>query len=476
MNTEKKSAVRVRFAPSPTGNLHIGGLRTALFNFLFAKHLGGTFVVRIEDTDLERSKQEYTDAQLASLEWAGIKSDEPLVFQSQRTEAYTEVTKKLLLEKKLYRCICTDQEREERARAAGHTDNFYRYDSFCKDKNIAADSSKPFVLRFAVPEDCSEIKVDDLIRGTVVFKREQFDDFILIRSDGSPTYNFVVVIDDHFMNITHIIRGEEHLVNTPKQILLAQACGFESPQFAHIPLILSPTGGKLSKRDGAVDVLQYKKNGYLPDALINYVARLGWAYGDQEIFSRQELIDCFSLQGVGKKGAVFDTQKLDWLNGLYLKNLSSSDCMNWLKNDICNSLFEKTSAWNDEKREKIIAIYQERATIGLMLCEMVRELYEGPTHYEADAVQKWLNGEVMNHLDQLKVQLEGTDEFTQEVIKSTVKQFCTEYDIKLGVLAQPIRIALTGGTESPGVFELLTLLGKEESIKRIDKLLKSRVC
>ena len=182
------------------------------------------------------------------------------------------------------------------------------------------------------------------------------------------------------------------------------------------------------------------------------------------------------MQGVGKKGAVFDTQKLDWLNGLYLKNLSSSDCMNWLKNDICNSLFEKTSAWNDEKREKIIAIYQERATIGLMLCEMVRELYEGPTHYEADAVQKWLNGEVMNHLDQLKVQLEGTDEFTQEVIKSTVKQFCTEYDIKLGVLAQPIRIALTGGTESPGVFELLTLLGKEESIKRIDKLLKSRVC
>jgi glutamyl-tRNA synthetase len=465
--------VRVRFAPSPTGNLHIGGLRTALFNYLFAKHHNGTFLLRVEDTDKERSKKEYTDGQLASLEWAGITSDEPLVFQSERTDAYQEILEKLLLEKKLYRCVCTDAEREERARSAGRTDKFYGYDSFCKDKNIAADSKKSFVLRFSVPEDCSEIKVDDLVRGTVVFKREQFDDFIIVRSDGSPTYNFVVVVDDNFMDITHIIRGEEHLVNTPKQILLAQACGFPSPQFAHIPLILNPTGGKLSKRDAAVDVLKYKKDGYLPDALINYVARLGWAHGDQEVFTRQELIDYFTLKGVGKKGAIFDTKKLNWVNSLYIKNLSSIECADWIKQDVCKSLFEKTLSWSDEKREKIIALYQDRAMLGLMLCDMVLELYEGPIEYQEDAVEKWLQGETMNHLRRLKVQLEGASEFSQEVIKSTVKQFCTEQEIKLGQLAQPLRIALTGGTESPSVFDILALLGKEESIKRIDKLLES---
>ncbi|MCF7900518.1 glutamate--tRNA ligase [Candidatus Babeliales bacterium] len=475
MESIKNSSVRVRFAPSPTGTLHIGGLRTALFNYLFARHHGGTFLVRIEDTDKERSKKEYKDAQMASLEWAGIISDEPLVFQSQRMDVYEALLNTLIEQKKVYRCTCTDQEREDRARAAGHTDNFYAYDNFCRNTAVRADCGIPFVLRFAVPKTCTEIKVDDLIRGTVVFQKEQFDDFIIVRSDGSPTYNFVVVVDDNFMNITHIIRGEEHLVNTPKQILLAQVCGFPLPQFAHIPLILSPNGGKLSKRDGSVDVLQYKKDGYLPDALVNYIARLGWAYGDQEIFTRQELIQFFTLKGVGKKSAVFDMKKLDWVNSLYIKKLSSSDCAKWLKKDVCEFLFENTLSWSDETREKIIAIYQERATIGLELCTMIMEFYKGPDQYEADAVEKWLNKEVMNHLALLKVQWGVLEEFEHEVIKTTIKEFCTQHDVKLGVLAQPIRIALTGGTESPGVFDLLAVLGKEESIKRIDRLLASGV-
>jgi len=467
---EKKSNFRVRFAPSPTGNLHIGGMRTALFNWLFARHNGGTFLLRVEDTDKERSQKKYTDAQLEALKWCGIESDEPLVFQSERTNAYQKVLQTLLASNKAYRCTCSSEEIEKRVRATGSKDEYFGYDGFCRNKALAADCGKSFVIRFAVPDSVSEIVVQDLIRGTVTFARSQFDDFIIARSDGSPTYNFVVVVDDNFQNITHIIRGEEHLGNTPKQILLAKACGFIAPQFAHIPLILSPNGGKLSKRDSSVDLLKYKKEGYLPAALVNYMVRLGWAHGNQELFTTDELIKYFSLEAVGKKGAVFDIQKLQWVNAQYIKALSPQACKAWLKTAIDSYLLEKLCEWSDDTFCKMIALYQERVKTGLELYDQLMLVYDGPLKYKKEDLKKWVTPETKDYLDALLSKLELVGEFSHEEIAKLIKEFCKKKHIKLVSIAQPLRIALTGGASSPGVFELLSLVGQEESISRIESL------
>jgi glutamyl-tRNA synthetase len=461
---------RVRFAPSPTGNLHIGGMRTALFNWLFARHNGGLFFIRIEDTDLERSKKEYVDAQIAALSWCGIESDLELIFQSERTAVYEEQLQKLFTEQKIYRCICSPEEIEKRVRESGNKDEYFGYDEFCRDKNIGADSKDPFVIRFALPKDLTTLSFDDAIRGKVTFDKSQLDDFIIVRSDGSPTYNFVVVVDDHFMQITNIIRGEDHLSNTPKQMLLYQACGFNIPQFAHIPLILNASGQRLSKRDGAVDVLHYKKFGYLPQALVNYCVRLGWAHGDDEIFTQEQLIEYFTLKAVGKKSAVFDIQKLQWLNSVYIKKLSPETCLNWLVADVEPELFEKLSGWQKETIIALIGLYQERVKTGIELVNILVELHHGPSEYSADDLHKWVGREPRGQLDKLVPELEALPEFTAEKINQTIKTFCKEHDIKLVTVAQPLRIALTGTASSPGVFDLLAQLGKAESIKRVHAL------
>ncbi len=468
--TADTKKIRVRFAPSPTGNLHIGGLRTALFNYLYARHNEGTFLIRIEDTDIERSKEEYMHAQLASLAWAGITSDEPLIFQSQRSQAYKNALEHLLQKNKIYRCICTPEEVEKRARAAGIQDDFFGYDRLCRDKAIDANIKVPFVFRCAVPDDIKTITVTDLIRGTVVFERDQFDDFIIVRSDGSPMYNFAVVVDDLFMNITHVIRGEEHLGNTPKQILLYQALGGNLPQFAHIPLILSPQGGKLSKRDGAVDVLAYKQEGYLADALVNYIARLGWAHGDQELFTRDELIRYFSLEAVGKKSAVFDMQKLQWVNSMYLKHVNTADCFDWLVADVAPHLPLELGVWDRAVTEKALGLYQGRVKTGAELYQALLALYKGPADYNEADISTWMTTQARDVFDSVTDLLSVTSEFSVDALSEVVKNFCKERDIKLTVVAQPLRIALTGGATSPGVFELLGILGKTESLKRINAL------
>lgn len=461
---------RVRFAPSPTGHLHIGGMRTALFNLLFARHYGGTFLLRIEDTDLERSSTDYFKAQQEALNWVGVSSDEPLVFQSQRTHVYQDILNQLLAHNKVYRCVCSPEEIEARVKAAGITDEFFGYDGFCRNKAIKADSEKPFVIRCALPENLQEIVVQDLILGTVTFDRSQFDDFIIVRSDGSVTYNFAVVIDDAFMKITHVIRGQEHLGNTPKQWILYQACGYQVPKFAHIPLILSPNGGKLSKRDGAVDVLAYKHNGYLSDALVNYCMRLGWAHGDQELFNRQQLIDAFTLEGVGKKSAVFDTAKLNWVNSQYIKQLTAGDCLTWLVADVDTQLLQKLSNWSYDQVLHAVKLYQERVHTGKELVDQLLTVHNGPMEYNADALKAWINPESLGHLDKVVVELQKLSDFTDTAIKVVIKQYCDVHGVKLPVLAQPIRIALTGDIQSPGVFELLALLGRSESFKRIHAL------
>lgn len=469
MNTSAQSPIRVRFAPSPTGNLHIGGLRTALFNQLFARHNNGTFVIRIEDTDEVRSEHKYTQALLESLKWCGIQSDEQLVFQSQRKDVYAQVVLDLIDQKKMYRCICTEQEIHDRVRSTGNEQEHFMYDGFCRDKNIERLVAKPFVVRFALPHDLEEIVVNDLVLGTVIFNKDQFDDFILIRSDGTPTYNFAVVIDDNYMKISHIIRGQEHLGNTPKQILLYQACGFLVPQFAHIPLILSPNGGKLSKRDGAVDVLAYKGDGYLPDALVNYMVRLGWAYKDQEIFTRSELIQFFTLDNVGKKGGVFDIQKLEWVNSVYMKNLSSESILEWLQRDICSTLVQECSKWPSETLCKVIGLYKERVKTGKDLVQIIHTLYKGPENVESITQEAWFSLNNCQNLLELTSQLEACS-FTKDELTLTIKNFISQKNIPLMSIAQPLRYVLTGSVTAPGIYDLLEILGKSTSLNRIKKI------
>lgn len=457
--------VRVRFAPSPTGHLHIGGLRTTIFNLLFARHNNGKFLLRIEDTDLERSKKEYVDSILDSLNWMSITSDEPLFYQSQRFDIYKKVADKLLAEGKAYKCFCSEESIKNRL------GEFNKYDGFCRDKQ---DQTGPYVIRFKLPDTQGAIEFDDLIRGRITVGLDQLDDFIFVRSDGVPVYNFVVVIDDAAMNITHVIRGEEHISNTPKQILIYNACGYKMPLFAHIPLILGTDGSKLSKRDADVSVLDYKKKGYLADALFNYLVRLGWSHGDQEIFTKEEVIKYFTLENVGKKGAIFDIQKLNWVNGMYMRNSKSDELLNKILSDVEPLFLDKN--WNREQVVFLIDLYKQRANNLSEIVGEVDKLYKAPIDYVD--IDKWINDKTSGYLDSISKELEAM-EFTSEKLHAWAKDFCSRLNIKLVEIAQPLRIALTGKTTSPGVFELLSIIGKEESLKRIkllQKFLEKREC
>lgn len=470
MNNQS-TTVRVRFAPSPTGNLHIGGLRTALFNWLFARHNNGKFLLRIEDTDLERSKQEYLDAILHAMNWAKIDYDEELVIQSARVEEHKEVIEQLVKEKKAYRCYCTQAEIEARL-AAAHADlEHAKYDGYCRNRTVTPDlQNKLFVIRFALP-DVQEITFNDLIRGSVTFNKDQFDDFIIARSDGSPMYNFVVVVDDAFMNITHVIRGEDHISNTPKQIMLYQACGYAIPQFAHLPLILGKTGEPLSKRDAATSVMEYQQLGYIPDALVNYLVRLGWAHGDQEIFTRQELISYFSLDHVGKKGSVFDMTKLGWVNSMYMRDLPDQALYEQIK-EIRPRFGLELSKWNDEQILAFIALYKQRTKTIVELADELKSLYELSTPYLVEDISAWVTQATIEHLRAVAVALENAKDFSLEAVTQLVKDCAKQYDLKIVNLAQPIRIALLGKASGPAVFEMIALLGKEETVKRLHALLK----
>ncbi len=466
-----KTEVRVRFAPSPTGHLHIGGLRTAIFNWLFARHNNGAFLVRIEDTDKERSKPEYEHSILESLSWMGITTDEPITIQSARDAEHKKLIEKLIDEGKAYKCYCSLEDLVARLGYQEHQ----KYDGFCKT-HTPDDPSKPYVVRFLVPRDKPTISFDDLIRGTVTFDIDQFDDFIIARSGlteeanaktvGAPTYNFVVVVDDEHMNITHIIRGEDHISNTPKQIMLYHALGYQLPTFAHIPLILGPAGNRLSKRDAATSVLQYKQGGYLPGAFFNYLVRLGWAHGDQEVFTRDELIKLFTLEAVGKKGSIFDEQKLDWINGLYIRESTSSQLLEYITKNIDQDFIGQLSNWSEETVKQLIDLYKERAKRVTDIIDGLKQLYSAPTTYDQPAVQKWVTPQTVANLNELMTKLDQSD-FKREEVASIIKSYCKEHDLKLPALLQPIRLALTGTTTSPGVFDILTVLGKAESIKRI---------
>ncbi|HEY1268880.1 MAG TPA: glutamate--tRNA ligase [Candidatus Binatia bacterium] len=461
------ATVRTRFAPSPTGYLHIGGARTALFNLLFARHHGGTFVLRIEDTDRERSTPEAIAAIIESLKWLDLAWDEGPFFQTKRYDLYKEKVRELLAAGKAYPCTCTAEELDQKRLAALKEKRKPMYDGACRPPDGIVPplpQGKPYTIRFRGPREGATV-VDDLVKGPVVFENRELDDLIIARSDGTPTYNFCVVVDDVDMRVTHVIRGDDHLANTPRQILLYQALGRTPPAFAHVPLILGIDKARLSKRHGATSVTAYRDMGYFPEALSNYLVRLGWSHGDQEVFSRAELIDKFSLESVGKSAGIFNPEKLLWLNAHYLKTRPLSQ----LADDVVPFIEAKGYAVPPDKkwRERMAATLQERAKTLVELVELAHFYLSDDIKYDEKATKKFLTADICAPLEELIQKLEAIADFNEKNIEAAFNEVLQRHNLQLGKLAQPVRVALTGTTVSPGIYEVLAVLGKERALERL---------
>ncbi|MGB9716182.1 MAG: glutamate--tRNA ligase [Thermodesulfovibrionales bacterium] len=465
--------VRVRFAPSPTGHLHLGGARTALFNWLFARHNKGTFILRIEDTDRTRSTEEYIEAIIEGLKWLGLDWDEGPYRQTDRFDIYKNYAEKLLSEGKAYCCYCSPEELENRRKEALAQGKPQKYDGRCKSLKEPLSGRNP-AIRFIMPQEGKTV-VNDLIRGTVVFENSQLDDLIIMRSDGTPTYNFTVVVDDVDMGITHVIRGDDHLNNTPKQIHIYKAFGYEIPAFAHLPMILGPDKTRLSKRHGATSVTSYKEMGYLSDAFVNYIVRLGWGYGDQEIFTREELIDLFSLEDVGKSAAVFNPEKLLWLNSQYIMKTPTDTLIDLVKPFLVREkIIQEDQILDLDKKwlAKAIETLKERAKTLVELAHSLRFYIAEEIEYDEKAKEKFLNERYLPFIKDAKERLERLDCFVASEIEKVFKSLVEKHNTKLGNIAQPVRVAITGKTESPGIFEVLEIVGKEKVIRRLEKAIK----
>ena len=464
--------VRSRFAPSPTGNLHIGGARTALFNYLYSKHHNGAFVLRIEDTDIERSRDEYVDDILGGLSWLGLDWDEGPFYQKDRMGLYREYADKLLAEGLAYKCYCSAEILEEKRKAALKAGGKPHYDRTCRDlpADDPANEGKPYVIRFRTPV-AGEVTFTDLVRGTITFRCEELDDLIILRTDNTPTYNFTVVIDDALMGITHIVRGDDHINNTPRQIVIYEALKFPVPQFAHVPLIHGKDKTRLSKRHGATSLLEYRNDGFLPEAVMNYLARLGWAHGDQEIFSRQELIEKFDLPAVGKSPSVFDMDKLTWLNTHYLKTLPEDDIANRLL-----PFLEKIGikAPSDARLQKIVVNLRERAKTLKEMAQMAEYFFRDDHAVDDAARAKFLTAATKPILTDFVEAVPGiTSMDDQEKVKSELENLTKKYNAKPVAVIQPIRVALCGRTVSPGIFDVMAILGKETVERRLKKAIES---
>ncbi|WP_447974577.1 glutamate--tRNA ligase [Nitrospira sp. Kam-Ns4a] len=460
------SDIRVRFAPSPTGYLHIGGVRTALFNWLFARREKGTFILRIEDTDQERSTDEAIQAILDGMRWVGLDWDEGPYRQTERMDLYRQHAMKLFEEGWAYWCVCTAEDLEARRREALAKGLPQKYDGRCRARGITSPAGEA-ALRFKAPQEGQTV-VEDLVKGTVVFDNEVLDDLIILRSNGYPTYNFSVVVDDALMRITHVIRGDDHLTNTPRQVPIFQALGFPVPRFGHLPMILGKDKTRLSKRYGATSILAYRDEGYLPEAMVNYLARLGWSYGDQEIFSVAELVEKFSFEHVQKSSAVFDPKKLLWMNAHYIKQGDPKRLAGLLRPFLERRGYEAAArASSDEWMAKLVSALQERAkTLDEMAEAAVPYVADSPP-MEPEAVEQYLTPSIMPVLAALADRLDGLPEFSKSLLEETFKTLIEERGMKLGQLAQPVRVALTGRAASPGIFEVMDLLGRERTVARL---------
>lgn len=471
--SHQSKEIRVRFAPSPTGHLHMGSVRVAIFNWLFARHNNGKYLLRIEDTDLQRSKPEYTESILSSLKWLNLLPDEPVIYQLSRIDEHKKVLDSFLEKGLAYPCFCDPEELEKRRAENMQAGITPKYDGCCRNKKYTKeDLQKPHAIRFKLPEDIKFIEFDDAIRGNIKIESEQLDDFVIARQGGIPTYNFVVVLDDIFMKISHIIRGEDHISNTPKQILIYNALGADVPVFAHLPLILGLQGQRLSKRDAAVDVQAYKNAGFLADAFFNYLVRLGWAHGDQEVFTKDEMIKYFKLEDIGKKGSIFDIKKLEWLNGVYIRELSFEKFLSAVEDLPNNYKKELEDLWDTEKLKMLFEQYNQRATRLLDLVVDIISLAKAPKVLDLDLIKKWINNNSYDLIKEFLCEFENLKDFNNETLSNLAKDLCSKFDMKLVALAQPLRLALTGKVVSPGVFELMLILDKDDVINRINLLLQ----
>lgn len=469
---------RVRFAPSPTGYLHIGGARTALFNWLFARHNGGVFVLRIEDTDLERSTDEMVTAITEGMEWLGLGWDEGPFFQSERIEEHRAAALRLLDEGKAYRCFCDPAALEAERNAAREQNLDWRYGGHCRlisrDESLSrAESGEPFAIRFAVPHE-EAIGFHDHIHGDVRVEGEQIEDFVLLRSDGQPTYQLAVVVDDAWMRITHVIRGADHLSNVPKQILLFRALGMPIPEFAHLPLILGQDGKRLSKRHGATAVGEYREKGYLAEAVVNFLSLLGWSpKDDREFLRREDLVDLYTLEGVNRKPAAFNETKLEWLNGQYMNLLPSEELLAGARTSFDKAGYE-TTAFDDVYMSRVVDLLKERVRLFTEFGERGGFFFRPPDTYDPEAVGKrWKDPEeVIRKLKRAEEGLGILSDWTEEGIEGVIRGLAEEEEIGAGQYIHPVRVALTGIHTGPGLFELIELIGPVEAVSRLRRAIE----
>ena len=462
--------MRTRFAPSPTGFLHIGGARTALFNWLYTRRCGGTFILRIEDTDQVRSTDESTRAILDAMTWLGLNWDEGPYFQAERVEIHRQMVQKLIDEGKAYHCTCSPDELEAKRKKALAEGRKPKYDGACRDRELSGCPGS--VVRFRCPEVGATV-VHDLIKGDISFNNEELDDLILERADGYPTYNFAVVVDDAQMGITHVIRGDDHVNNTPKQILIYEALGYEVPLFGHVPMILGADKARLSKRHGATSVMAYQKMGYLPEALVNYLVRLGWSHGDQEIFTMEELVRLFSLEAVGKSAAIFNPEKLLWLNQHYinaypLEKLLEAAIPFWEGKgfDVTDRRYAAQATENLRTRSRTLV---EMADSGAFY-------FQEEVAYDPEAAAKFLTPEYVGHLEVVLERLPSVADYTKDGLEVFLRALAEERGTKLKWVAQVLRVALTGRTVSPGIDEVMVILGKERVARKLRRAIDRIRC
>ena len=456
-------SVRTRFAPSPTGLLHVGGVRTALFSWLYAKHHGGQFILRIEDTDEARSTDASVEAILSGMDWLGLTCDEGPFYQTDRYSRYRELAEQLLDEGKAYRCYCSKERLESLREAQLQAKEKPRYDGHCRERSLAAGDTA-HVIRFKNPVE-GVVSFKDEVYGEIHVHNNELDDLILVRSDGNPTYNFAVVIDDWDMQITHVIRGDDHINNTPRQINLFKALNAPIPVFAHLPMILGDDGKRLSKRHGAVGVLEFKTQGILPHALLNYLVRLGWSHGDQEIFSLDEMITKFGLDHVSRGVSTFNYEKLYWLNQHYQKSDEPSTVAQALAWH-----FEQAhiSIAQGPKLEQVVAVQAERCKTLAEMCEKSRYFYEDELARDEDAMKKHLRPVVLEPLVALYEQLKALKVWDVDTLQTCINDVSASFDMNMGKIAQPLRVAITGGSMSPAIDVTLLMIGQSRVLKRIE--------
>jgi glutamyl-tRNA synthetase len=467
MNAEiRNDLVVTRFPPSPTGFMHVGNARTAIFNWLYARHMKGKFVLRIEDTDRERSTREAVDVIFDALEWLGIDWDEGPMYQTQRLAIYKDYIEKLIVAGQAYYCTCTPAELEAMRKKAMASGGKPRYDGTCREKGLTKTENA--VVRFKAPSIGTTV-VEDVIKGNIVFQNNELDDFVLVRSDGIPTYNFAVVIDDITMNINTVIRGDDHVMNTPKQILIYKALGSPLPVFGHVPMVLGPDRTRFSKRHGAISVTDYREMGFLPDAMLNYLVRLGWSHGDQEFFTRDELIDVFDIKHIGHAAGVFDMDKLLALNADHIQATSSTDLVEPLQP------FAKAQGIDlraGPYAQSVIDTLKPRSKTLKDMAEQALFYYTDDIAYEEKAVRKVFKPAALEPLKLLADKLEILTEYTEENLENAFKEVMDQTGLKLGKIAQPVRVALTGKMASPGIFEITAILGKERVVDRLQKAIR----